>query len=512
VQVVAFSTVDGANMLTEGIEISLGDLAGDDAMISLEYSGGDDLLMPNFEQNIDETRITRSMSAPRTDAIEMPSLVTALKELGVSGLSQPAELAVRDSVEAYKAQHSALTRALAMEWSGRDPDAAPAADAATPQERIQKAMELGAEEMRRASDAEFVESRFSAWRRAPAAYAQLESALLDGVAQALAIGGDSAQPVESKDAVATLRARRALAVEQGLLAASGRPASLDMGGYAASLDLRALCASTPLSSADRAATKQALAGYEAALQALLAQRREAAVDIERTNQLMGSVALAQYSGVAGADAPAADMSALEAALARARAQTDEAMARGQAVGKRLEEWHTAQSDALLAALTPAGRSRVAAALTRARHPTVASDSTSADPQIARAMSMVESSDALLQAVIAVAGEYQAAYDAIFARLVAADAARQSAVADLAAANAKSPPDEAAVSAARARRSAANREVTRLRTERNELNARTLRALRAALGSPLGQEIADLPPRRPMPGLRAAAPTGPVTPG
>lgn len=176
------------------------------------------------------------------------------------------------------------------------------------------------------------------------------------------------------------------------------------------------------------------------------------------------------------------------------------MARGQSIGKRLEEWQVSQSDKLLAALTPAGRSRVAAALTRAKHPTVARDSTSADPQIARAMSMVESDDSLLQAVISVAGEYQAAYDAIFARLVEADAARQSAAADLAAATAKSPRDEVALAAARTRRSAANREVTRLRTERSELNARTLRALRAALGAKFGQEIADLPPRRPMPRL------------
>jgi hypothetical protein len=114
-------------------------------------------------------------------------------------------------------------------------------------------------------------------------------------------------------------------------------------------------------------------------------------------------------------------------------------------------------------------------------------------------------------VIAVAGDYQAAYDANFARLVEADAARQAAVADLSAASSKSPPDEAAAGAARARRSAATRELTRLRTERSELNARTVRALRAALGPVRGQDIADLPPRRPMPGVRAAVPAA-FTPG
>jgi hypothetical protein len=256
---------------------------------------------------------------------------------------------------------------------------------------------------------------------------------------------------------------------------------------------------------DKAAAAGTLAGYQPALASLLAQRREAAVDIERTNQLMSAVALKQFTDVAGNTQATADPASIEAALGRARAQHEEAMARGQSVGNRLAEWQTARSDALLAALTPAGRSRVAAALTRARHPTVARDSTSADPQIARAMSMVESDDALLQAVISVAGGYQAAYDAIFARLVEADAARQSAVADLTAASTKSPPDEAAVEAARTRRSAATREVTRLRTERSELNARTLRALRAALGSKFGQEIADLPPRRPGPRVSAAAP-------
>lgn len=498
VQVVAFSTIDGASMLGEGLEISVGDMFGDDGMISIEYSGGDDLVLPSNEQNIDETRITRSMTAPRTDAISLPSLISDLRDLGVPPLSQPSELAVRDAFETYATQHAALVRALAMEWSGRDPDAPPSPEAATQQEQIQQAMERGAEEMRRASDADFIERRFGAWRRAPAAYAQLEAALLDGIAQAIAIGAeDPAAPV-LKSAVAALRERRALAVERDLVRASGRPSSLDMGGYAASLDLQGLTASTPLSSADKAAAAGALNGYQPALTSLLGQRREAAVDIERTSQLMSAVALRQFTQVTG-DKPATfDPASIEAALGRARTQQEEAMARGQSIGKRLEEWQASQSDKLLAALTPAGRSRVAAALTRAKHPTVARDSTSADPHIARAMSMVESDDTLLQAVISVAGEYQAAYDAIFARLVEADAARQSAAADLAAATAKSPRDEAALTAARTRRSAANREVTRLRTERNELNAQTLRALRAALGAKFGQEIADLPPRRPMP--------------
>ena len=500
IQVVAFSTIDGASMLGDGLEISVGEMFGDDGMISLEYSGGDDLILPSNEQNIDETRITRSMTAPRTDAISLPSLMSDLRDLGVPPLSQPSELAVRDAFETYSTQHAALVRALAMEWSGRDPDAPPSPEAATQQEQIQQAMERGAEEMRRASDADFIERRFGAWRRAPAAYAQLEAALLDGIAQAIAIGSeDPAAPV-LKGAVAALRERRALAVERDLVRASGRPSSLDMGGYAASLDLQGLTASTPLSSADKAAAAGALNGYQPALTSLLAQRREAAVDIERTSQLMSAVALRQFTQVTG-DTPATfDPASIEAALGRARTQQEEAMARGQSIGKRLEEWQSAQSGKLLEALTPAGRSRVAAALTRAKHPTVARDSTSADPQIARAMSMVESDDTLLQAVISVAGEYQAAYDAIFARLVEADAARQSAAADLAAATAKSPRDEAAVAAARTRRSAANREVTRLRTERSELNARTLRALRAALGAKFGQEIADLPPRRPMPRL------------
>lgn len=500
VQVVAFSTIDGASMLGEGLEISVGDMFGDDGMISLEYSGGDDLILPSNEQNIDETRITRSMTAPRTDASSLPSLMSDLRDLGVPPLSQPSELAVRDAFETYSTQHAALVRALAMEWSGRDPDAPPPTEAATQQEQIQQAMERGAEEMRRASDTDFIERRFGAWRRAPAAYVQLEAALLDGVAQAIAIGSEDPSAPALKSAVAALRERRVLAVERDLVRASGRPASLDMGGYAASLDLQGLTASTPLSSADKAAAAGALNGYQPALTSLLAQRREAAVDIERTNQLMSAVALRQFTQVTG-DTPATfDPASIEAALGRARTQHEEAMARGQSIGKRLEEWQVSQSDKLLAALTPAGRSRVAAALTRAKHPTVARDSTSADPQIARAMSMVESDDSLLQAVISVAGEYQAAYDAIFARLVEADAARQSAAADLAAATAKSPRDEAAVAAARTRRSAANREVTRLRTERSELNARTLRALRAALGAKFGQEIADLPPRRPMPRL------------
>lgn len=505
VQVMTFSSVDGANMLGEGLEISVGDILGDDGMLSMEYSGGDDFLLPNHEQNIDETRIVRSMGAPRVEAISLPSLVAEMRELGVPALSQPAELALKDSVEAYTAAHAQLTRALAMEWSGRDPDAPPTPQASNPQEQIQQAMERGAEEMKRASDTDFIERRFAAWGRAPAAYAQLETALLDGVAQATAIGASDADAAGFAGAIAALRERRALAVEQGLMQASGRPSSLDMGGYAASLDLRGLAASTPLSSVDKAAAAGTLAGYQPALASLLAQRREAAVDIERTNQLMSAVALKQFTDVAGNTPATADPASIEAALGRARAEHEEAMARGQSVGNRLAEWQTARSDALLAALTPAGRSRVAAALTRARHPTVARDSTSADPQIARAMSMVESDDALLQAVISVAGEYQAAYDAIFARLVEADAARQSAVADLTAASTKSPPDEAAVEAARTRRSAATREVTRLRTERSELNARTLRALRAALGSKFGQEIADLPPRRPGPRVSAAAP-------
>ena len=505
VQVMTFSSVDGANMLGEGLEITVGDMFGDDGMLSIGYSGGDDFLLPHHEQNIDETRIARSMGAPRADPISLPALVAEMRELGVPALSQTAELAVKDSVEAYTAAHAQLTRALAMEWSGRDPDAPPPTQAVNAQEQIQQAMERGAEEMKRASDADFIERRFSAWRRAPVAYVQLETTLLDGVAQAIAIGASEADSAGVAAAIAALRERRALAVEQGLMQASGRPSSLDMGGYAASLDLQGLTASTPLSSADKAAAAGALAGYQPALASLLAQRREAAVDIERSNQLLSAVALRQFTDLAGDNAENVDPASIETAIGRARAQHEDAMARGQSIGNRLAEWQAARSDSLLAALTPAGRSRVAAALTRARHPTVARDSTSADPQIARAMSMVESDDALLQAVISVAGEYQSAYDAIFARLVEADAARQAAVADLTAASTKSPPDEVAVEAARARRSAATREVTRLRTERSELNARTLRALRAALGSTFGQEIADLPPRRPGPRVSAAAP-------
>lgn len=508
VQIMAVSTIDGASMLGEGIELSIGDMFSDDGMVSVEFSGGDELLIPSHDQSIDETRITRSMGAPRIDALNLPSLTAELNELGVPALSQPAELALRDAFETYSAQHAALVRALSMEWSGRDPDAPAAPEPANPQDQIRQAMERGAEEMRRASDTEFIERRFGAWRRAPAAYAQLEAALVDGVAQAIAIGAADPESPALKGAIAALRERRALAVEQGLMQASGRPSSLDMGGYAASLNLRSLSASTPLASADKAAAAAALAGYEPALTSLLAQRREAAVDIERASQLMSAAAMRQFTEVTGDKAAMFDPASMEAGLARSRAQTDEAMARGQAVGKRLEEWQSAQSDTLLAAMTPAGRSRIAAALTRARHPTVARDSTSADPQIARAMSMVESDDALLQAVIAVAGEYQSAYDAVFARLVEADAARQAAAADLAAADAKSPRDEAAVAAARTRRSAANREVTRLRTERNELNARTLRALRAALGPKWGQEIADLPPRRPMPRLSSTGAASP----
>lgn len=503
VQVMTFSSVDGMTSFGEGIEITVGDSFGDDGIMSIDYAGGDEIILPSHDQNIDETRITRSMGAPRVDALPLPSLLVEIAQLGVPPLSQPAQLAMRDSAEAYAAAHAQLVRSLAIEWSGRDPEAPPEPEPASPQEQIQKAMELGAQEMRRASDTEFIERRFGAWRRAPEAYVQLESALLDGVAQAISIGAAEAEAAALQGAVATLRARRALAVEQGLMKSSGRPSSLDMGGYAASLDLRSIVASTPLASADKTAAAGALAGYEQALAALLAQRREAAVEIERAQQLSAAIALRQFTS--GQDGDAAPDEALVAALERARTRADEAMSLGQAVGARLEQWQTAQSDALLAALTPSGRSRVAAALTRARHPTVARDSSSADPQIARAMSMVESDDALLQAVISVAGEYQSAYDAIFARLVEADAARQAAVADLTAASTKSPPDEVAVEAARARRSAATREVTRLRTERSELNARTLRALRAALGSTLGQEIADLPPRRPGPRVSAAAP-------
>ena len=478
-------------------------------MISLEYSGGDDLVLPFHDQNIDETRISRSMGAPRADALNLPSLTSDLKDLGVPALSQPGELALRDAFETYSTQHAALVRALSMEWSGRDPDAPVAPEPANPQDQMKQAMERGAEEMRRASDTEFIERRFAAWRRAPAAYAQIEASLVDGVAQAISIGAEDPESAALKAAVAALRERRALAVERDLAEASGRPASLDMGGYAASLDLCGLCASTPLSSPDKASAAGALAGYEPALTSLLAQRREAAVDIERTSQLMSAVAMKLFTDVAGEKGAPVDPAAMEPALSRSRAQADEAIARGQSVGKRLEEWQTAQSEKLLAALTPAGRSRVAAALTRARHPTVARDSTSADPQIARAMSMVESDDALLQAVISVAGEYQTAYDAIFTRLVAADAARQAAAAEVAAASARTPRDEAAVSAARTRRTTANREVTRLRTERTELNARTLRALRAALGPKWGQEIADLPPRRPAPRVSSATSAAPV---
>ena len=513
VQIMAFSTVDGASMLGEQIDLSVSDMFGDDGMISVEYSGGDELYLPNHDQGIDETRITRSMGAPRADAIDLPTLLSELRKLGVPALSQPAELAVRDSIEQYAAQHTALTRGLAVEWSGRDAEAdAAAPQPATPQEQIQQAMERGAEEMKRAGDADFIGRRFGAWSRAPAAYAQLESALLEGVAQALAIGADDAGADVRARAVAALRERRALAVEQGLMQASGRASTLDMGGHAASLDLRSLAESTPLESADKASAAGALVGYEAALVSLLAQRREAAVGIERANQMMSAIALRQFTDVADDQPAAADGGQFEAALGRARAQCDDAMARGQSIGTRLEEWQAAQSEKLLGALTPTGRGRVAAALTRAKHPTVARDSTSADPQIARAMSMVESDDALLQAVIAVASEYQQAYDAIFARLVEADVARQSAVADLAAANAKSPPDKATVDSARTRRSAATRELTRLRTERSELNARTVRSLRAALGAERGREIADLPPRRPMPRLRADAPMMAPAPG
>lgn len=506
VQIVAFTAVEGG-LSDEPLEFSLGDAFEGEGLVSLEYSGGDELYLPGVDQNIDETRISRSMSAPRADPIGLPTLLAELRARGVPALSQPAELALRDSIEQYTAQHVALTRALAMEWSGRDPDAdAAATQPATQKEQIQQAMQRGAEELRRASDESFIRRRFDAWQRAPSAYAQLEMALLDGVMQAIAIGATESQVAEATRTIDAMRERRALAVEQSLLAASGRPAALDMGGYAASLDLRALSESTPLSTPDKAAAASALNGYEPALTSLLAQRREAAVDIERTSQLMTSVALGQFSGVIeGVEAPI-NPDLAEAALARTRTRLDEATARGQSIGARLEEWQTAQSERLLGALTPAGRARAAAALTRAKHPTVARDSTTADPQIARAMSMVESDDALLQSVIAVAGGYQQAYDAIFAKLVEADAARQSALADLAAANAKSPPDKTAVDSARTRRSAATRELTRLRTERSELNARTVRALRAALGPERGQEIADLPARRATPRDRTPTPT------
>jgi hypothetical protein len=514
VQIMAFSTVDGASMLGEGFELSFGDdIFGDEGMMSVHYSGGGGAFTPNHDQNIDETRVTRSMGAPRTDAIGMASLRALLRELGIPSLSQPAELAIRDSLEQYALKHAELTRALAIEWSGRDPEAPEPVDLGTPQEQLQRAMERGNEELRRASDASFIERRFGAWRRAPVEYAQLESALADGVADAIAIGADDAKSPALATAVRDLRALRALAVEQGLMQSSGRPSALDMGGYAASLDLRSLAASTPLSSADRAAATVALAGYEAALTAMLAQRREAAVEIERTNQLMMAIAIGQHSEMMGDGAAPADTATLESRLARTRGQHDQAIARGQSVGSRLEEWQASQSDALLAAVSPASRARLAAALTRARHPTVARDSTSADPQITRAMLLVESDEALLQAVIAVAAEYQAAYDANFTKLVEADAARQAAQADMAKAVAgpqgAQVPGQSAQDAARARRSAATRELTRLRTERSELNDRTRRALRAALGAQLGTEIADLPPRRS--GVRRVS-AAPVTPG
>jgi hypothetical protein len=513
VQIVAFTAVEGG-LSDEPLEISFGDAFEGEGMVSLEYSGGDEIFLPSHDQNIDETRIARGMGAPRMDPMDLASVLAELRERGVPALSQPGDMALRDSIAQYVAAHAALTRALAIEWSGRDPDADAVAEAqpASAKEQIELAMKRGEDEFRRASDRDFIQRRFAAWQRAPSAYGQLESSLVDGVAQAAAVGATDQDSEALKAAIAALRERRALAIEQALVAASGRGTSIDMGGYSASLDLRALVNSTPLSSADKAAAAVSLAGYESALTSLLAQRREAAVAIEQANQLMASTAIRQYSDMVADGAAPADGAALEAALTRARTACDEAAARGQAVGVRLADWQSAQSEKLLGALTPAGRARVAAALTRAKHPTVARDSTSADPQIARAMSMVETDDALLQAVIAVAGDYQSAYDANFARLVEADAARQAAVAELSAANSKSPPDEAAAGAARARRSAATRELTRLRTERSELNARTVRALRSALGPALGQEIADLPPRRPMPGIRAAAPAAAVTPG
>ncbi|MBU3729113.1 MAG: hypothetical protein FGM37_07690, partial [Phycisphaerales bacterium] len=141
VQVMAFSTVDGASMLGEQIDLTVSDMFGDDGMISVEYSGGDELFLPNHDQGIDETRVTRRMSAPRADAIGLPELLAELRARGIPALSQPAELAVRDSIEQYMSQHAALTRALAMEWSGRDPEADVAApEPATPQEQIQQAM------------------------------------------------------------------------------------------------------------------------------------------------------------------------------------------------------------------------------------------------------------------------------------------------------------------------------------------------------------------------------------
>jgi len=513
VQIVAFTAV-GGGLSDEPLEIAFGDAFEGEGLASLEYAGGDEIFLPSHDQNIDETRIARGMGAPRMDPIDLATVRAELRARGVAALSQPGDMALRDTLEQYAAAHAALTRALAMEWSGRDPDAdaVTAAQPVSAKEQIELAMKRGEEEFRRASDRDFIQRRFAAWQRAPSAYGQLESSLIDGVAQAIAVSAADPDPEAMKAAIAALRERRALAIEQSLVAASGRGTSIDMGGYSASLDLRALVNSTPLSSADRAAADSALTGYEGALTSLLAQRREAAVAIELANQLMASIAIRQYSDMVADGAAPADGAALEAMLTRARTACDEAAARGQTVGARLADWQSAQSEKLLANLSPTGRGRLVAALTRARHPTVARDSTSADPQIARAMSMVESDDALLQAVIAVAGEYQQAYDANFTRLIEADAARQAAVADLTAANAKSPPDEVTVGAARARRSAATRELTRLRTERSELNARTVRALRAALGPAFGQEIADLPPRRPMPGIRAAAPAAAVTPG
>ena len=513
VQIVAFTAVEGG-LSDETLEISFGDAFEGEGLVGLEYSGGDEIFLPSNDQNIDETRIARSMGAPRVDPLDLATVRAELQARGMPALSQPGDMALRDSLEQYVAAHAALTRALAMEWSGRDPDAdvSPAAQPASAKERMELAMKRGEEEFRRASDRDFIQRRFAAWQRAPSAYGQLESSLIDGIAQAVAVGAADPDSEAQKSAIAAMRERRALAIEQALVPASGRGTSIDMGGYSASLDLRALVNSTPLSSADKAAAAVSLAGYESALTSLLAQRREAAVAIEQANQLMASTAIRQYSDMVADGAATADGAALEAALTRARAACDEAAARGQAVGARLADWQSAQSEKLLAALSPAGKARVTAALTRAKHPTVARDSTSADPQIARAMSMIETDDALLQAVIAVAGDYQSAYDTNFTGLVEADAARQAAVADLTAASAKSPADQAAVDAARARRSAATRELTRLRTERSELNARTVRALRAALGPALGQEIADLPPRRPMPGIRAAAPAAAVTPG
>lgn len=451
-------------------------------------TGLEDGLMPLHEQNIDDSRFPRGMSAPAAEAATLAQVLDALKP---TALGEPGALAARDAVEAYRDAHKVTLGDLAQMWSGEPggqaPEPAPAAD---PKEAIAQAMARAEESMRRFSDPAFIDSRYQSWARAPESLKSLEAAMLDGVAKACEIGAPGTAAAQVRAAVDSLKLRRMLEVERGLHAASGRNPEFDADAHLGQLDLVTLVASTPLSSSDRASAAAALAGYEAQLTEILAQRRVAVVEAERLSQVAGAQVLRSIDAGVGqaadaappADSADAQMQRLEGAKSAARTACT-----------RVSDFQRSASDKALAAVSPQGRARLDAALTRARHPSVARDASSADPQIALAMSLVEQDDAMLQRVIAVASEYQAAYDALFDRMVKADAERQAASAE--APDLGSGQSDAKAVAARARKSAALRELTRLRTERSELNDRTRRALRAALGPRLGVEIADLPPRR-----------------